>query len=176
MIIKTSRLYWPCLHNLKVEIPLGSEQVKPMEKETETIDDFVEYAIERDPPVRFENIDYDKMYIKSQIRKNICNANEKYCGASNQSFTGLQKELFSVMNNYQDFFYTERRLDTGEEIRFIYCLHIVNHVLKTRLKILHHNSKLFKTSVEMMSDEFRDQGLVRPKVIIVVPFRDSCLR
>lgn len=58
--------------------------------------------------------------------------------------------------------------------RFLYCLHAVNHSLKTRLKVIHHNARL--TDRFDIPDEFRDQGLVRPKVLIVAPFKDSALR
>lgn len=46
--------------------------------------------------------------------------------------------------------------------RFLYCMHAVNHALKTRLKVIHHNARL--TDRFEIPDEFRDQGLVRPKV------------
>ncbi|CAK1583697.1 unnamed protein product [Parnassius mnemosyne] len=89
-------------------------------------------------------------------------------------FTPLQKELFAIINNYQDMYYPERTFSNADEIRYTYCLHVVNHVLKTRTKILHHNAKLSKKFD--MSDEYRDQGLVRPKVLIMVPFKDAAYR
>ncbi|KAK2501256.1 hypothetical protein MC885_007888, partial [Smutsia gigantea] len=43
----------------------------------------------------------------------------------------LKKELFLIMNSYRDLFYPERTaLKNGEEIRHVYCLHVINHVLK----------------------------------------------
>ena len=55
-----------------------------------------------------------------------------------------------------------------------YTLHAVNHILKTRTKILNNNRKHEK--LEAGDDGLRDQGLCRPKVLIVVPFRESCRR
>ncbi|KOB75443.1 Digestive organ expansion factor-like protein [Operophtera brumata] len=79
------------------------------------------------------------------------------------------------MNNYQDLYYPQRTFNNADEIRYTYCLHAVNHMLKTRTKILHHNAKLSKNN-DNMSDEYRDQGLVRPKVLIIVPFKDAAYR
>jgi U3 small nucleolar RNA-associated protein 25 len=55
-----------------------------------------------------------------------------------------------------------------------YCLHAANHVMKTRTRILHHNAKM--TNKIDVPDKFRDQGFVRPKVLILVPFKDSGLK
>ncbi|EEB09908.1 conserved hypothetical protein [Pediculus humanus corporis] len=171
MNVKTDKMYWPSLHNLKVEIPSSnSEKFNQLNSEMVSINNDVEYAKEYESPVLIKSVDYSKLYIKTQIHKNIEEAN-KLC-----EFTPLQKEIFSIINNYQDLYYCNRNLNNGEEIRFIYCLHSVNHILKTRLKILHHNNKLYKTIRDLPPDEYRDQGLVRPKVVIIVPFRNSCLR
>ncbi|XP_064489591.1 U3 small nucleolar RNA-associated protein 25 homolog [Ornithodoros turicata] len=88
------------------------------------------------------------------------------------TLTPLQLEIMSVLITYRDFLHSERTLEKGEEIRQAYCLHALNHMLKTRSRILHHNAKLHKGA----ASEFRDQGLTRPKVLIVVPFRESALR
>ncbi|XP_043818587.1 U3 small nucleolar RNA-associated protein 25 homolog [Dromiciops gliroides] len=94
-------------------------------------------------------------------------------------FSPLQKELFSIMNSYRDLLYPERTaLGNGEEIRHIYCLHAMNHVLKANSQVLSNNSKRRdkKPKAADDDDEFRDQGLTRPKVLIVVPFREAALR
>ena len=74
-------------------------------------------------------------------------------------------------------YYSERSFQNGEEIRKLYTLHAVNHVLKTRNRILKNNSKLhnaIEAGIEI--EDLRDQGITRPKVLIVVPFKDSCLK
>ncbi|XP_038617328.1 digestive organ expansion factor homolog [Tachyglossus aculeatus] len=92
-------------------------------------------------------------------------------------FTPLQKELFCLMNSYRDVFYPERTaLENGEEIRHVYCLHVLNHVLKANSQVLSNNSKRRDQKSGADSDDFRDQGLTRPKVLIVVPFREAALR
>ncbi|XP_045537766.1 U3 small nucleolar RNA-associated protein 25 homolog [Papilio machaon] len=169
---------WPVLGNLIITIPkpvsTAAAKVKPiisiLEEKT--------YAPEGTVPNLINNVDFNKLYIKSQIHGNIVSANKtnliKRDLDLTDIFTPLQKELFSIMNNYQDLYYPERSYSNSEEIRYTYCLHVVNHMLKTRIKILHHNSKLARKSD--MSDEYRDQGLVRPKVLIMVPFKDAAYR
>nr|XP_006122234.1 digestive organ expansion factor homolog [Pelodiscus sinensis] len=96
---------------------------------------------------------------------------------SSHPFTLLQKELFYIMNCYRDLFYPERTaLGNGEEVRHTYCLHAVNHVLKANAQVLSNNAKRRDHKSTVESDDLRDQGLTRPKVLIVVPFRESALR
>ena len=96
---------------------------------------------------------------------------------SKENLTKLQRELLKPIASYQDLYFTNRDFHCGEEIRRLYTLHAVNHVLKTRHKILKNNSKLQSASEAGIEiDDLRDQGITRPKVLIVVPFKDSCLK
>ncbi|XP_065606711.1 U3 small nucleolar RNA-associated protein 25 homolog [Cyrtonyx montezumae] len=96
---------------------------------------------------------------------------------SDSSFTPLQRELFCIMNTYRDLFYPERNaLTNGEEIRHAYCLHALNHVLKANAQVLSNNAKKRDQKPGTDSDDYRDQGLTRPKVLMIVPFRECALR
>ncbi|NXE47552.1 DIEXF factor, partial [Casuarius casuarius] len=96
---------------------------------------------------------------------------------SDSCFTPLQKELFCIMNTYRDLFYPERTaLTNGEEIRLAYCLHALNHVLKANAQVLSNNAKRRDQKPGIDNDDYRDQGLTRPKVLMVVPFRECALR
>nr|CAI5821826.1 unnamed protein product [Callosobruchus analis] len=114
----------------------------------------------------------ETLFIKSQIWKNLEKVNKNITGC--EHFNSLQAELFSVINNYQDLYYPHRTFENAEAVRYVYCLHAVNHILKTRLKVIHHNAKLSKK--DDVPEEFRDQGLVRPKVLFIVPFKDAAYR
>uniref|UniRef100_UPI00398F8D0B U3 small nucleolar RNA-associated protein 25 homolog n=1 Tax=Pristiophorus japonicus TaxID=55135 RepID=UPI00398F8D0B len=99
-------------------------------------------------------------------------------GQMNQQefFTPLQQGLFSIMNGYKDLYYPERTaIRNGEEVRHAYCLHVINHVLKANSQVLSNNAQYRDRKAEV-DDDLRDQGLTRPKVLIVVPFRESALR
>lgn len=158
---------WPVLGNMSITIPKPIESVKKMKSKVSILEEKT-YAPIGTPPHSIHNIDFNQLHIKSQIHGNIVSANKKNLIKRDlelaEIFTLLQKDLFAVFNNYQDLYYPERTFTNADEIRYIYCLHVVNHMLKTRTKILHHNAKLVKKSD--LSDEYRDQGLVRPKVCV----------
>ena len=82
------------------------------------------------------------------------------------------------MQSYKDLNFNERSQANGEEVRFSYSLHTLDHVLKARTKVLANNERLakLKTTKERLRVEARDQGLCRPRVLIVVPFKESARR
>lgn len=181
-------LHWPKLGQILVEIPkaVSNQQGIPSKKHKMLLNADEQFAKEGVLPKRLDHktaslLDYG---LKSQMQSHVLEANTSHLKKNSTSslLTGLQCELFSVMNNYQDIYFPARTHDNGEEVRFTYCLHALNHILKTRTKILHHNAKLSKVLAEkgnvpsILPENFRDQGLFRPKILIVVPFRDSALR
>ncbi|KAK3750712.1 hypothetical protein QZH41_017266 [Actinostola sp. cb2023] len=92
-------------------------------------------------------------------------------------FSPVQRDLYRYIGRYQDVFFTNRNFDNGEEIRRLYCLHAVNHILKTRSRVLKNNAKVVLAQKEKKElEDLRDRGLTRPKVLILVPFRDSVLK
>ncbi|CAH3122133.1 unnamed protein product [Porites lobata] len=92
-------------------------------------------------------------------------------------FTPLQQNLFQHINSYQDVFYSNRTFQNGDEIRRLYCLHALNHILKTRSRVTKNTRKIVQSWKDKKEiGEQRDQGLTRPKVLILVPFRDAALK
>uniref|UniRef100_X1YWV6 U3 small nucleolar RNA-associated protein 25 homolog n=1 Tax=Capitella teleta TaxID=283909 RepID=X1YWV6_CAPTE len=89
--------------------------------------------------------------------------------------TAFQLQLFTMLNQYNDVYYPERSASNAESIRFVYTLHALNHILKTRDNVINHNNQI-KSKRQDIPDEFRDQGLTRPKVLIILPFRSAVLR
>ncbi|XP_050308453.1 U3 small nucleolar RNA-associated protein 25 homolog isoform X2 [Anthonomus grandis grandis] len=169
-LVEIHKKTWPRLGNLLIQIP----QCSLKENCNNSILDKTTYALPSAVPKKISSKSTPKeLHIKSQIVPNLMAANK---GLLRQEtlFTPLQQEIFSIVNNYQDLLYPERTFDNAQEIRFVYCLHAVNHVLKTRIKVLHHNAKLSKK--DDVPEEFRDQGLVRPKILIVAPFKDSAYK
>ncbi|XP_066595033.1 U3 small nucleolar RNA-associated protein 25 homolog [Prorops nasuta] len=186
-IMETNKLNWPTLGNIVVQLPnpirSNNNNSNGQQNSISSLMEKKEFAKKGSIPNLITNFDWNKLHVKSQIQNNITRANYKIIKASPHKnpnpLTHLQQELFSIMNNYQDVFYPERTFSNSEEIRFVYCLHAINHVLKMRTKVLHHNAKILKSKFSDMSDipdEYRDQGLVRPKVLIIVPFKHSCLK
>ncbi|XP_058834190.1 U3 small nucleolar RNA-associated protein 25 homolog [Topomyia yanbarensis] len=175
-IVHRATINFKRIGHLIVEIP--KDRITEA-KSTAILSDDEVYASEGTIPEAMDvkKLDLKKLYLKERIQRHL----------EEPFFTGLQAEIFSVLNNYQDLYYPARTISNGDEIRFVYCLHALNHIIKTTSKILHHNLKLAElvsskkqkkkeNKLASVVPEFRDQGLVRPKVLIVVPFRSSALK
>lgn len=186
---KTQYFNWPVLGRIQVDLPTVHKEEEAggsstSKKKVTLLDDDTVYAAEGSVPTLISNkiIDLNALDIKVQMHPHIAAANKKNMKDDDKIFTDLQLEVFSVVNNYQDIYYPQRNHQNGEEIRFVYCLHAVNHILKTRAKVLNHNSKLGKMaaadpkSTIIVPDAYRDQGLFRTKVLIIAPFRESAVR
>ena len=66
-----------------------------------------------------------------------------------------------------------------------YLLHVLNHLMKTRDRVLNNNEKKYSYEKKMREGsidkdeeepEFRDQGYTRPKVLILLPSRNFAYR
>jgi len=119
-----------------------------------------------------------QLHVKRSLCAQVSMTNVKLAGVElkqdDSSFTALQRGLFGVINKYVDLYYPRRCYASAEELQFVYCLHVVNHVLKTRGRVLAHNAKL-RSRTDDVPDHCRDQGLTRPKVVILLPFRHAAL-
>ncbi|KAJ6639233.1 U3 small nucleolar RNA-associated protein 25 like [Pseudolycoriella hygida] len=183
-VSNTHELDWKVLGRLIVDIPTTNDERPAKKAKKNLLGEDECFASEGQVPERInhKSVDMKKLFIKSQIEQNIVQANQAHLAKKNSesTLTSLQAELASIMFNYQDLYCPHRTHENGEEIRFTYCLHALNHLMKTRTKILHHNAKLGKSAASnvpaILPDAYRDQGLFRPKVLIMVPFRESGLR
>lgn len=87
-----------------------------------------------------------------------------------EEISPLQLELLALMGSYKDLYYSEMcPLSQGQEVRSVYCVHVLNHVLKANSQVLAHNGQLREQKTKPKAgsepqDEPRDQGLTRPKV------------
>lgn len=83
--------------------------------------------------------------------------------------TTVQRKLVDPMFQYKDILYEYASYSEEEEYRDLYSLHVLNHIYKTRDRILKNNQRLQEDN----DQEFLDQGFTRPKILIVVPTRDA---
>ncbi|KAG0191643.1 rRNA-binding ribosome biosynthesis protein utp25 [Apophysomyces sp. BC1034] len=116
----------------------------------------------------------EQVQVKERLAKHWEKANEDCLDDDTPLFTPLQESLFNHMNQYRDIMYCNRTIENASEIRNTYILHALNHVTKTRDRILKNNGRLAKAQKEEKEiGECRDQGFTRPRVLIVLPFRNT---
>ncbi|ANB15052.1 Utp25p [Sugiyamaella lignohabitans] len=90
----------------------------------------------------------------------------------NPTLSRLQADIAGPMFAYQDILFPSRSLENEVELQNLYAAHAVNHIYKTRDRILKNNSKLASAS-EDHNLELRDQGFTRPKVLVLLPTRNA---
>ncbi|MCJ1451220.1 rRNA-binding ribosome biosynthesis protein utp25 [Mycoblastus sanguinarius] len=109
----------------------------------------------------------DKMMLKQKLKEPA-----KKVLPSLDSLTGVL--AFSIFH-YQDILFSQRSVDKAEILRKLASLHVLNHVFKTRDRVIKDNARLIKENAEE-DVELRDQGFTRPKVLMVLPTRQSCVK
>lgn len=114
--------------------------------------------------------------VKHRIQNQWLKINEECLQDHESIMTPLQKSLFHAFNQYQDVAYCNRDIDNAKEIRRAYALHALNHVMKNRDRIMKNNERISKAQKANRDiEEIRDQGFTRPKVLIILPFRNAAV-
>lgn len=106
-------------------------------------------------------------YIKDRIRANLSDRLSH--------LEGPLDYLSTTIHSYRDAFFPCRSLQNADDLCQLACLHSLNHILKTRDKVIKNNARLAKEDGPL-DLELRDQGFTRPKVLIILPTRQSCVR
>ena len=87
----------------------------------------------------------------------------------------FQLKLLKYLLTYHDISYGRRSTSSSYSLRYISCLHALNHVFKTRDRLLKSSEKLAR--VKNGQDlELRDQGFTRPKVLFLLETRQNCFK
>ncbi|VDP88359.1 unnamed protein product [Echinostoma caproni] len=83
-----------------------------------------------------------------------------------------ETEVYNIVSNYEDLLLC-RRHPEDQNMRLIYCAHALNHCLRSRKLIVKNNEKEKRIGV---SDELRDQGFHRARVLILTPTKEAARR
>ncbi|KAI9488556.1 hypothetical protein BDB00DRAFT_38877 [Zychaea mexicana] len=146
--------------------------------EDDALKDVVGYTAVPDKSIKESKpvTDLVEAKVRGRLAKLWKKANKNVLDSEDESrvFTPLQDRLFQQFNEYRDVMYCNRSLDNADEIRNAYVLHALNHIHKTRDRIMRNTNKITKAQTDNIDiGDIRDQGFTRPKVLIVVPFRNS---
>ncbi|KAF5396323.1 hypothetical protein PHET_10716 [Paragonimus heterotremus] len=80
--------------------------------------------------------------------------------------------VFKMISNYEDLL-SCRRYPDNETARIMYCAHALNHALRSRKLIVKNNEREQRHGV---SDDLRDQGFHRARILILAPTKESARR
>jgi U3 small nucleolar RNA-associated protein 25 len=105
------------------------------------------------------------------LKKKLVNPAEPVLQSLNSEESSLIPHLFG----YEDVLFGARTVANGQKLRDLTCLHVLNHVLKTRDRVLKNSARLQKEDADPNA-EYRDQGFTRPKVLFLLPTRQSCFQ
>ncbi|KAK5628603.1 hypothetical protein RRF57_004318 [Xylaria bambusicola] len=106
-----------------------------------------------------------------KLKHRLIETSNKLC----PSFDKLEQVLYPITFGYQDLLFCGRSATNSENLRRMTCLHAINHVFKTRDRVIKNNAKLAKEG-ESADFEPRDQGFTRPKVLMILPTREAAVK
>jgi U3 small nucleolar RNA-associated protein 25 len=90
-------------------------------------------------------------------------------------FVGQERDIASSIFDYQDVLFGARTAQNAGRLRNITCLHALNHIFKTRDRVIKNNAKVSAQS-EDDDAEYRDQGFTRPKVLFLLETKQAVVR
>lgn len=85
------------------------------------------------------------------------------------------KHIANSVFGYRDVICGTRTLKNAGQLRDLAALHTLNHVFKTRDRVIKNNSKLAQQADQETLD-LRDQGFTRPKILVLLPTKNACVK
>ncbi|KAF6022834.1 hypothetical protein EB796_018868 [Bugula neritina] len=121
--------------------------------------------------------------LRSRLFNHVGKTLKQHCGVqqtgdAEPALSRAQRSMFDIINQYKDLYNPAVTNEHLEQFRMVYCLHSLNHILKTRLTVTNNSEEKRANELKKkaMDKEYRDQGLTRPKVLILTPFKECARR
>ncbi|KAA0198881.1 Digestive organ expansion factor [Fasciolopsis buskii] len=83
-----------------------------------------------------------------------------------------ESSVYNMISNYEDLLFC-RRFPDDQKMRLLYCAHALNHCLRSRKLMIKNNEKEKRFGI---SDDLRDQGFHRARVLILAPTKEAARR
>lgn len=155
---------------------------EPWQTSKSKIADTIYTALLQSPPGDNISIpNFDKLTLLGQYNCIKRRVGEAFLKNYSGDFKPMDKALIDEILSYKDVSYPTKSYKNTSYKR-LYALHVLNHVFKTRDRVMKNNEKLRKFQddvkegkIDRMTQEpeFRDQGFTRPKALILLPTRNA---
>lgn len=90
-------------------------------------------------------------------------------------FDEVEQAIAPSLFDYQDIMFGARTVKNAGRMRHLVCLHALDHIIRTRDRVLKNNAKLSAASDDVDA-EYRDQGFTRPKILFLLETKQACVR
>ncbi|KAF2840669.1 U3 small nucleolar RNA-associated protein 25 [Patellaria atrata CBS 101060] len=105
-----------------------------------------------------------------KLKRRIIDPAQKSIGELDKVQVAVTPHLF----DYKDILFAGRTVSNGRNLRKVACLHALNHLFKTRDRILKNTARLSREQEET-DLELRDQGFTRPKILMLLETKEACV-
>ena len=111
-----------------------------------------------------------QIHLRAKILRRLCSPKSSQT-TPEETLTETQRHLLHHLGQYSDILYSRETHERHTELLEAVVAHLVSHVSKGRRLVLRNNKRATQGS-----EPPRDQGLVRPRVLVLVPFRSHALQ
>jgi len=145
----------------------GKEKELSWESSSTSLDKLGEASISRITGVEMPNV------VESKPHANVL---EAFRGKKKKREpTPSEVAMTKLLGTYQDVMDTRVTLEERESKRRVIAMHAMSHIQKNRRRVLRNNERLAKAAStgQTVNADTRDQGFTRPKVLVLLPLRNS---
>lgn len=107
---------------------------------------------------------------------------EEFVKSQGTSVGAREGSFFAFLHAYLDVAFAQHTFANSSWVRSLYMLHVVDHLVKSRIEVVHNNSasKLSRMGAKSQANAgdapmaMADMGFTRARALILCPFRSVC--